>query len=401
MLSKVKRFDSPFTEYWKLNTLDARGNVLDETLGNIWTVVSGFDPLTGLIDYRRTGPAPAGGTSIQDLDYEWDLNANLTRREDKRQNLAEVFTYDALNRLLTATLNGDPTLGVDYDLIGNITRKDDVSAGNWTYHATKKHAVTATGGGPTYSYDANGNVSAKSGATISWYSFNLPNVITGSGVSSQFWYGPSRERIKQVANFTSGSETTHYIGGIMEKVVAASNTHYRHYIAAPTGLVAAYTRRVSAPLEDTFYFTHDHLGSIDSVTNQAGAMQVRLSYDAFGERRNEAGWSGLLPPADWTAIANTTRRGYTEHEMLDNLTLTHMNGRVHDQTVGRFVSADPFVQAPDYSQSLNRYAYVWNNPLTLIDPSGFAGGRPDPDCPACRAPINPNRRPPAFSSDWH
>jgi hypothetical protein len=35
------------------------------------------------------------------------------------------------------------------------------------------------------------------------------------------------------------------------------------------------------------------------------------------------------------------------------------------------VSADPFVQAPYHSQSLNRYSYVWNNPLTFVDPSGF------------------------------
>ena len=370
MLSKVKRFDSPFTEYWKLNTLDARGNALDEDLGNGLKVVSGFDPLTGLIDYRQSGPG--GGTSIQNLAYDWDLNGNLTQRQDQRQTLTEAFTYDALNRLDTVTLNGTPTLDIDYDLIGNITKKSDVSASTWTYHATKRHAVTATGGGPTYGYDANGNVSSKSGSTISWYSFNLPNVINGSGVSSQFWYGPGRERIKQVANFTSGSETTHYIGGLMEKLVSATNTHYKHYIAAPSGLIATYTRRVSGtPLEDTFYFTHDHLGSIDSVTNQSGAVQVRLSFDAFGKRRKEAGWSGAVPSGDSTEIANTTRRGYTEHELLDNLTLTHMNGRVYDQTIGRFLSADPFVQAPDYSQSLNRHAYVWNNPLTLIDPSGF------------------------------
>ena len=136
--------------------------------------------------------------------------------------------------------------------------------------------------------------------------------------------------------------------------------------------MATYTRRATGtPLEDTFYFTHDHLGSIDSVTNQSAVMQVRLSFDALGKRRNEAGWSGAVPSGDWTKIAATTRRGYTEHELIDNLTLTHMNGRVYDQTIGRFASADPFVQAPFYSQSLNRYAYVWNNPLTLIDPSGF------------------------------
>ena len=144
--------------------------------------------------------------------------------------------------------------------------------------------------------------------------------------------------------------------------------------------MATYTRRATGtPLEDTFYFTHDHLGSIDSVTNQSAVMQVRLSFDALGKRRNEAGWSGAVPSGDWTKIAATTRRGYTEHELIDNLTLTHMNGRVYDQTIGRFASADPFVQAPFYSQSLNRFAYVWNNPLTLIDPSGFGAEIKDED----------------------
>ena len=138
-------------------------------------------------------------------------------------------------------------------------------------------------------------------------------------------------------------------------MVTGSNTHYKHLIMAPTGLVASYVRRVNGPqFEDTFYFTHDHLGSIDSVSDAVGALKVRLSYAAFGKRRNEAGWAGAVPVGDLTGIANTTRHGYTELEMLDNLTLIHMNGRVFDPTVGRFLSADPFVQAPDFSQSLNR-----------------------------------------------
>ena len=46
--------------------------------------------------------------------------------------------------------------------------------------------------------------------------------------------------------------------------------------------------------------------------------------------------------------------------------------RYYDATVGRFVSADPIVQAPADPQSLNRYAYVRNNPLNLVDPSGYS-----------------------------
>ena len=50
-----------------------------------------------------------------------------------------------------------------------------------------------------------------------------------------------------------------------------------------------------------------------------------------------------------------------------------MNGRVYDPTLGRFLSADPFVPNPTATQSFNRYSYVNNNPLSYTDPSGFWG----------------------------
>jgi RHS repeat-associated protein len=68
----------------------------------------------------------------------------------------------------------------------------------------------------------------------------------------------------------------------------------------------------------------------------------------------------------------TTDRGYTLHEHLDEMGTIHMNGRVYDPLTGRFMSADPIVQAPGNLQSYNRYAYVMNNPLNLTDPSGYS-----------------------------
>jgi hypothetical protein len=56
-----------------------------------------------------------------------------------------------------------------------------------------------------------------------------------------------------------------------------------------------------------------------------------------------------------------------------------MNGRVQDPVLGRFLSPDPLVQAPYDSRSLNRYSYVWNNPMTLVDPSGFQTDDPYQD----------------------
>ena len=48
-----------------------------------------------------------------------------------------------------------------------------------------------------------------------------------------------------------------------------------------------------------------------------------------------------------------------------------MGGRIYDAHIGRFLQADPFVQAPSNSQNHNRYSYVLNNPLSYTDPSGY------------------------------
>jgi RHS repeat-associated protein len=70
-------------------------------------------------------------------------------------------------------------------------------------------------------------------------------------------------------------------------------------------------------------------------------------------------------------------RGFTGHEMMDDLGLIHMNGRIYDPRLGRFLSADQVVQAPLIHQSYNRYSYCFNNHLGLVDPSGYEGTPPD------------------------
>ncbi|MGD9599536.1 MAG: RHS repeat-associated core domain-containing protein, partial [Steroidobacteraceae bacterium] len=82
-------------------------------------------------------------------------------------------------------------------------------------------------------------------------------------------------------------------------------------------------------------------------------------------------WSGAPSSADLATINGLTRRGYTGHEMLDSTALIHMNGRVQDPVVGRFISADPMLDPRLGVHAWNRYGYVGNNPLTFSDPSGF------------------------------
>jgi RHS repeat-associated protein len=110
----------------------------------------------------------------------------------------------------------------------------------------------------------------------------------------------------------------------------------------------------------------DHLGSTDALTGEKGTIDERRSYDVFGQRRNPI-W-GQPPPASFSA---KTTRGYTGHEADHELGLVNMKGRIFDPRLGRFLTTDPIVSNQHSGQAFNRYAYVLNNPLSLVDPSGF------------------------------
>ena len=336
-----------------------------------------------------TRQAGTGGqtSNIQNLAYQWDDAGNLSSRQDLRQSLTESFTYDALDRLTNASGPGAQSLSVGYDAIGNVTSRTDV--GSYAYHATRKHAVVSAGSN-TYAYDSNGNMSTRNGSTITWTSYNLPASLSAGGYTATFNYAPDRSRWRQISTYSGGNETTIYVGGLVEKLTTSTRVHWKHRIPTPSGEVQVIRR--SDGTNDVFYVTTDHLGSTDAVMDAAGAVLVRESFAAYGARRG-SNWASSTAP-DWVGIANSTRRGYTGHEQLDNVLLVHMNGRVYDPAIGRFLSADPYVKSMDASQGWNRYAYVSNNPLAFTDPSGFADERPPHPLP-----VLPSELPPADPKD--
>lgn len=122
------------------------------------------------------------------------------------------------------------------------------------------------------------------------------------------------------------------------------------------------------------YWHKDHLGSIAATTDHQGNVTARFAYDPFGKRRYTNGqydaFGNLV--VDWADNVNHgIDRGFTGHEHLDDLGLVHMNGRLYDPLIGRFLQGDPFIQAPDELQNYNRYSYCYNNPLNCTDPTGY------------------------------
>ncbi|MCL2598083.1 MAG: hypothetical protein FWD66_10645, partial [Paludibacter sp.] len=115
-----------------------------------------------------------------------------------------------------------------------------------------------------------------------------------------------------------------------------------------------------------FYIYTDHQGSILQLNNEAGAIVEQRVYDPWGRERTLGNWSNYLTDAGY----RRTDRGYIGQEHLPQFGLINLNARLYDPVLGRFLSADPFVQAPGLSQNFNRYSYCMNNPLKFTDPSG-------------------------------
>jgi len=106
-----------------------------------------------------------------------------------------------------------------------------------------------------------------------------------------------------------------------------------------------------------YYLHTDNLGSIQAITNESKTLISKYYYTPWGGRVLLSG-------------VNITDRGYTFHEHLTEFGLINMNGRVYDPVLARFLSPDPYIQTPDYTQNFNRYSYCLNNPFKYTDPSG-------------------------------
>ena len=230
--------------------------------------------------------------------------------------------------------------------------------------ASSPHAVNQTGEGTAasfYYYDDRGNQTVRDAPgssndrTIRYSADGKAHEIQmGNGQTTRFWYGPDGQRYKR----QDGTTTTYYVGGV-EVLVQNGMQTARRYVAG-----VALQTVINGAVQATRFMFHDHLGSLIRIANVDGSIAEALDYTAFGDRRaygNPSGTSGA---------SNYTPRGFTGHEYVDGTQVIHMNGRIYDQQLGRFLQPDPVIQEPTNAQSWNAYTYVFNNPLAYTDPSG-------------------------------
>ncbi len=387
------------------NTVDAFGNVTSESFNNGINTTMAYDTL-GRLQGINSGKA-ATPKSIQDLEYKWQSVTQLYQRIDKRNtsttgdDLTDTFEYDFLGRLQSQTTSGSNsrTLAFDYDNLGNINSKlssvsSDPDVPDYDYaDANNPYRLTSASINniaTTFQYDpsGNGNIIRYNAATgnDTFIDYDAQNRVTKITVGSsattttpaardEFWYDTDGNRFLSRETWQDGGQQQRvvtYIGNYEEVRRPGNTTVIRR---VDLGSVR-HLSTSSSPSGWYEYVHRDHQGSVDAITNSSGNIIFKTSFDAFGSYREE-NWSSSILASSLASLRaqedERTSRGYTDHEQLLSTGFIHMNGRVYDPRIGRFISPDPIVQAPTMSASYNRYSYVFNNPMGFTDPSGFMG----------------------------
>ncbi len=281
---------------------------------------------------RRTSLSYSNGTTTS---YAYDLASRLTNISHNGPSgiiEALTYTYDAAgNRLSQLRANGTASL-----LPTAVTSA--------TYDAANEQTQFA---GATLQYDANGNLTSDGVNTYQWDERNRLLSMSG-GASASFNYDALGRRTSKTIN---GVSTQFVYDGndiIAEIGSGAVGTNYLRSL----NIDEPFIRQAGTGNE---HYHTDALGSSLSLSNVQGASVSVYAYEPFGK----TAVTGTSPnPLQFTGREN------------DAIEVYNYRARYYSTILHRFIQEDPIETLPIGSQVLNRYSYVYNDPLSYRDPSG-------------------------------
>lgn len=295
-----------------------------------------------------------------DICYDFDVQTNnLLSRFYGRHRRIERFSYDDLNRLEKIQYYAHGSSMV-YSANGNIVQKKNV--GDMSYvNAAKPYQLTAV-------VPSNKTMPLRD-QHISYTSFMRPERIEENGYTASFDYNADADRVRM--NVTHGAEqllTRYYIGKNYEcDIDSTGNEKERLYIGGDAYSASAVLVSRNGNEGCIYQIMRDYQGSIVYLTYNDGYLMQELEYDAWGRLRSLFNCKYYEEGKEPELLLG---RGYCGHEHLPWFGLINMNARLYDPVLGRFLSPDPYVQMPDFTQNFNRYSYCLNNPLKYTDEDG-------------------------------
>lgn len=301
---------------------------------------------------------------LQDATYTYDANGNITQIVDASNtdsSKSAAYTYDDLNRMLTATITsvaaGQSTYTHTYvyNAIGNITSGP---VGTYVYGGSggslyaNPHAATSING-VTNTYDKDGNNLTDGTLTNTWnYKDQMTQTVNG-GTTLNYLYDYAGDR----SSYTDGTTTTDYAN----KLYNYDGAKKTKQVYVGNQLVAT-IETVSAVVTPYYVHTDTVLGS-NVITDGSGAKNQLLDYMPFGAVR-----------INQQATSFNEKNQFGGHPLDSDTGLNYAGARYMNTTAGRFISQDPVFWIPerniDDPQMSNAYSYARNNPLTMVDPDG-------------------------------
>jgi RHS repeat-associated protein len=294
--------------------------------------------------------------------------------KDATHGRDQTFTYDALNRLVTAQNTGTncATLVLQnkteywgnsygYDAWGNLLQKNVTKCGaeNLVVTADSHNWIHASG--TDYQYDAAGNMTFNATAPAQTYTYDQENRLTGTA-GYTYTYDADGNRARK-SNNSTGTLYWYMTPGIVGESDLSGNPA-AEYVFFDGERVA----RKDFPSNAVSYYFSDHLKTASVITDAAGNIKSESDYYP---------WGGELQFTN----NDSNHYKYGGHERDSESGLDYQGARYYSNGLGRFVSSDwsavpvpvPYADLSN-PQTLNQYTYVHNNPMTFGDPDGHDGG---------------------------
>ncbi|MCU0666098.1 MAG: FG-GAP-like repeat-containing protein [Candidatus Omnitrophica bacterium] len=349
--------------YVKDITYNAKGQIKNISYGNNTKTEYTYGQDLRLSRIQTT--EVRGQTNLQDLNYDFDSNGNITTLTDNLTSNIRQYDYDDLDRLIQARNTPSPQGGYTdfyfrYDAIGNMTYKSDI--GEMRYESSRPHAVTSANG-YSYDYDANGNMISHKGRRLIYDLENrLTHVVNGPWTEDYMYDGDGGRVRKSTYDNTGKADLTTYIGSLYEvRSTTDSPKAIVKHIFAGANRVCTVTKNEGGGTKDVSFYHSDHLGSSNVITDANGNLAEHYEYMPYGQ----------VASSIVSRPSSLVTHKFTGKE-LDASGLYFYGARYYDPEIGRFITTDTIVQAPYDPQSLNRYSYCRNNPLNYVDPTGHS-----------------------------